>query len=115
MKKRTRLLLIVAGGALAVACLIATIVGRSITDGDPNLAGTQAWMFWTAVIACGVTGVNRAQGTPLNPAAPDRCPGGSGSGRSGVDRRSRTRLGRGPRGARTVVPRAERPHRAGPR
>jgi amidase len=53
--------------AWAVEALLqagATLSGRTITD----------------EISLGLLGVNRHQGTPLNPAAPDRVPGGSSSG-----------------------------------
>ena len=42
----------------------ATLVGKTITD----------------EISLGLLGINRFHGTPLNPAAPDRVPGGSSSG-----------------------------------
>jgi len=42
----------------------ATLVGKTITD----------------EISLGLLGINRFYGTPLNPAAPDRVPGGSSSG-----------------------------------
>src|SRR3954449_6423562 len=42
----------------------ATLVGKTITD----------------EISLGLLGINRFHGTPVNPAAPDRVPGGSSSG-----------------------------------
>lgn len=53
--------------ALAVDALLqagATLVGKTITD----------------EISLGLLGINRFYGTPLNPRAPDRVPGGSSSG-----------------------------------
>lgn len=49
---------------------------RTLLDAGADLAGKVV----TDEISLGLLGVNRHQGTPLNPRAPDRVPGGSSSG-----------------------------------
>ncbi len=87
-----------AGWDVAVKDLIA-VAGRVRSDGSASRDGDAAQAVDAPVVAalrqagarivgttalhelaCGVTGVNGHQGTPRNPAAPDRVPGGSSSG-----------------------------------
>ncbi|MEM8746967.1 MAG: amidase [Actinomycetota bacterium] len=77
---------LVAVSGLAATAGLAEPLAETATDDAPVVARLRAAgariVGTTALhqLACGVTGVNLAQGTPINPAAPDRCPGGSGSG-----------------------------------
>jgi amidase len=57
-----------AGAVEALLNAGATLVGKTITD----------------EISLGLLGINRFYGTPLNPRAPDRVPGGSSSGSAAV-------------------------------